>query len=551
VATIDSALELTLPAAILDLGQLLRDPTDSCSPQSVQGGTLVLPERVDASTADVLAKARNYAIARKALGIRRGQDTAVAHLRIRIVSFLSWQCLRMSRNACDVGPLAAAVADRRLTPSEALLRARHEIGAMLTESTLAGTIRDGESHFSRVHLPIRTVQWLSGGSRSQGFLTKDRMPPLPNDADALQKDAATPGPIPSVSELQEKIRAHVAGLDEQVRALSSRLVMHLARASLLRKGLDSGTGNQAVLIVGNSGCGKTFLVETAAKAIGCPFASMAATAMTSEGYVGGKLDDLFKSLMMRTRGDLHAARFGIAFTDEWDKKAIRQGRDITTTTVQQEMLVPMQGAEFQIGGKRAMERPLSFDSRGTFFAFAGAFPGLEVIIRKRKSQSGIGFSASPNAGPPAYVLDAIREYGYIREFVNRLTAVMCLPDPSLVNLEEAASNGILDQFNILVGELGLLLFPHPDATPRIAAYALESKTFYRGVRAVWWSIAETIVASGATGTELIGVADVDAAIAQVSSGVVRNVTTSKGTDGQGVMVKSEDDAFPEDILTGA
>ena len=91
---------------------------------------------------------------------------------------------------------------------------------------------------------------------------------------------------------------------------------------------------------------------------------------------------------MRARGDVRAARFGIAFADEWDKKASRNGRDVTTLAVQQEVLVPMQGAEFLISGKRSMERPIAFNSRGTFFAFAGyitanggnAYTGLGGLV---------------------------------------------------------------------------------------------------------------------------------------------------------------------------
>ena len=323
------------------------------------------------------------------------------------------------------------------------------------------------------------------------------------------------------------IAEKVISLDEQTKALSSLLVMHLARGKMLRDGRDPGTGNQAALLIGNSGCGKTWLMEVAAKAAGCPFASMSATAMTSEAYIGGKIDDLFKALVMRAKADVKAARFGIAFADEWDKKAFRHGRDVTTLAVQQEFLVPMQGAEFQIFGKRGMERPMTFDSRGTFFVFAGAFDGLAELIRKKTSRSCIGFSAGIRTRRQEYVIDSIRDYGYVREWVNRLTAVMFLPDPTLGSLERAAAGGVLDSFNALVGELGIVLFPHGEATTRMAQYALESLTFYRGIKSAWWSIAESAVASGEKGTVLVGAAEVDAAIAKISSGSANGTSDGK------------------------
>jgi ATP-dependent protease Clp ATPase subunit len=251
---------------------------------------------------------------------------------------------------------------------------------------------------------------------------------------------------------------------------------------------------------------------------------MSATAMTSEAYMGGKLDDLFRGLVMKAKGELSMARFGIAFADEWDSKAFGHGngREVTTLCVQQEILVPLQGGEFLISGKRGNERPMMFDSRGTFFAFAGSFDGLAELIGKKTNRTCIGFSAGTRTRRQEYVIDSIRSYGYIRAWVNRLSAVMFLPDPRLDSLEKAAAGAVLDSFNALVGELGIVLFPHGGSIARMAEYALESRTFYRGIKSVWWGIAEAAVAGGEKGTVLVGTAEVDAAIGRASSGAVGN-----------------------------
>lgn len=528
----DNQLDLALPSAILELGQAFAAVHAGIRVSYRPGVQQPTAEQMDALVDKVLGLVRANPTARRLIGIReRGQDEPERRVRMRAFAMLAFQSLGQpaSHLASEISDVAYASMDKKLPPGEAILRARHVIGKMVAAEQVAGGM-DGDGVCTKARLPSRALEWLSGGRGSLGFLTANKLVGimLPGIDDAGETPDAGPpegGPIPSAKRLRAMIAEKVISLDEQAKALSSLLVMHLARGKMLRDGRDPGTGNQATLLIGNSGCGKTWLMEVAAKAAGCPFASMSATAMTSEAYIGGKLDDLFKALVTKAKGDVKAARFGIAFADEWDKKAFRHGRDVTTLAVQQEVLVPMQGAEFLISGKRSIERPVMFDSRGTFFAFAGAFNGLSEMVRKKTSKSCIGFSDGARTRRQEYVIDSIRDYGYVREWVNRLTAVMFLPDPCLGSLERGAAGGVLDSFNALVGELGIVLFPHDGATTRMAEYALESRTFYRGIKSVWWSIAESAVAGGEKGTVLVGAAEVEAAIAKMSSG------SAKGTGG--------------------
>ena len=511
-------LDLDLPAQMLELGEMLSSVGSfrRVSPRQPGAKQPDVPQ-VEAFVNMVLTKATKDATARRLLGLRQNRDAD--RIRIKAVAILAWHALRLSSDSADLGELAASTADPKLPPFEALLRARNELGAAIAVDVIIGRTDGSDGPIRKAHLPGRTLEWLSGGKASMGHLTTSKLMGrlMPKGYDEPEEQTPAPAKIPSAKELRTLICERVIGLDEQVSALSSRLVMHLARAKMLRAGNDPGTGNQAILLAGNSGCGKTWLMEVAAKASHCPFASLSATAMTSEGFVGGKLDDLFRALVGKAKGEVQVARFGIAFADEWDKKASRFGRDVTTLAVTQEVLVPMQGGEFLISGKRSMERPVVFNSHGTFFAFAGAFDGLAELIRKKAGRTCIGFSAGTRTKQQEFILDAIRDYGYIREWVNRLTAVMFLPDPQLGSLEEAAAGGVLDSFNALVGELGIVLFPHGRSIARMAEYALESGTFFRGVKSVWWSLAASAVASG-KGTVLVGDAEVEAAIGRVASG---------------------------------
>lgn len=517
-------LDFTLPVEFLRLGEMLTAAgTFRRSPTRDAGRRQTNADEVESVVDALLGKYCNVAAARRLLGLHRGTARDATRVRLKAVSLLGWQHLRASVGAIDIGDISAACADPRLLPNEGLLRSRHEIGTMITEDTLIGSV-DTDGVFDKVRLSPRGLEILAGGKASMGMLTANKLAGIlvPKGLDEYERPAENAA-IPSAKELGSLIRERVIGLDEQVSALSSRLVMHLVRARMLRGGKDPGTGNQAILLAGNSSCGKTFLMSEAARLTQCPFASVSATSMTSEGYVGGKLDDLFKALVLKANGDVQASRYGIGLIDEWDKKATRfsSGREgLTTTSLQTEVLVPMAGAEFLITGKRSMERPVMFNSHGTLFCFAGAFAGLAEIMKRKGGGACMGFSSETRTKRRDYVLDSIRDYGFVREWVNRLTAVMFLPDPLVSSLEQAAAGNVLDSFNALLAELGIVLFPQGRAIHRMAAYSFESRTFYRGLKSVWWSIAEQAVASGERGTVLVGTTEVDASIARVASGSV-------------------------------
>jgi len=518
--------DYALPVEFLRLGDLLSSQGSLRRP--IRNGVQPSAEELAATVDALLDKAGKVPAARRLLGLRQGTPRDAARIRLKAVAILGWLHMRASVGSVAIGDLAAACADPRLPPNEGLLRARHEIGTMMAEDALIGDA-DSTGLFDKARLAPVGLEFLAGGRTSLGLLTANKLMGilLPKGLDEHERPAAD-APIPSSADLRTKICEKVIGIDRQVAALSSLLVLHLARARLIRAGKDGGN-NLAALLIGSSGCGKTWMLESAGSLIGCPFASISATAMTSEGYTGGKLDDLFKALVFRAKGSVQEARFGIAFTDEWDSKASGQAarhasgiRDVNTLCIQQEFLVPMQGAEFLISGKRSMERPIMFDSRGTFFAFAGAFAGLHELIRKKNGRDCIGFAAPTGARTKRqrYLLDSIHEYGYLKTWTNRLSSVLFLPDPSAESLGRAAAHGVLDGINAILGELGIVLFPHGAAIPRMARYALESRTFFRGLKSVWWAIAEEAVSAGEKGTVMVTGTVVDAAITRVASGSV-------------------------------
>ena len=519
--------DVALQGKILRLGRILSERSGSIRRHAPQQSST---EELEAMTRQLMSDVR-ASQARKTFGLKSGYETPHDALRISTVSLVAWRMLTEQSPGTSVEAVSLAITDLTKEDSaEALLIARDALARMTVERLLVLSAEGSGKWGGRLLLSPKVYSWMAGGQNSRGDfspakLGADRMRKSGGEADRDGSDAvAQTTPIPTAASLHEKIARSVIGLDGQVRALSSLLVMHLARAKMLRAGKDPGTGNTAILLIGNSGCGKSHLMSEAGRIVSCPYASQSATAWTSEGFIGGKVDSLFQALVTKAGGDLQAARFGIFHADEWDKKAFRYGSrgDITTLSIQQEVLVPMQGAEFPISGKRSMEPVVTFDSRGTFFVFSGAFDGLAELITKKTGKANIGFI--PQSGVKTkeqeFIFDAVRSYGYVREWTNRLSAAIFLSDPSIKSLKIGAAGTILNSFNALLGELGITLVPNAGAVSRMAEFALESRLFYRGIKCVWWNLAESAVSAGTTGMQKITVADVDSAISRVSSGAV-------------------------------
>ena len=306
---------------------------------------------------------------------------------------------------------------------------------------------------------------------------------------------------------------------------SCRLALHLRRAAMIRSNQDPGTPNECILLIGPSGGGKTWLVETAGRACGIPFASISATDITSEGYIGMGIDDGVKRLISDGNDDVEKARFGVLFVDEWDKKRSSNwefgGRDVAGASVQQEVLRLIEGTVFQVGGRKGSWdwAPTTFNSRGTAFAFAGAFTGLQELLDKRGGH-GIGFGPRQRASARCYLLDALVDYGMIVEFVNRISTVLMLPEPTVGQLREIAVRSVIPAFNRILTTFGAGIEPDLDATTLMADIALETGTYARGIKSIVTQLVEDIVFEVQQGTIRLGVDDVRRAVEESGLGLV-------------------------------
>ncbi len=338
----------------------------------------------------------------------------------------------------------------------------------------------------------------------------------------------TTKPLSSALELFTKLKTLVIGQDEACKVLATRGWLHLKRAEMLKAGKNVGT-NECLLFIGESGCGKTYLAETYGKLCSFPFASFNSTDATAIGYVGLDLvEDGIKSLI-RAAGDnpkdpitIEKARLGgIIFYDEFTKKMASpasnnsSGRDISGIAPQQEILKAMSGGKIIIGGKKEKETGMEFDTNGILFLFAGYVEGLDRIIaklnRKKGSMGFSGFSNQENHSVgslgkketprDAYLYDAMVDFGFIPEFVNRLTKIVQFRKLTVKDLEAIATSpsGCIASINRQLLPMGLSIKLSIQAISMMAGFCVETGMMARGLRMVVGSLVEDLVFSGAKG----------------------------------------------------
>ncbi|MCQ2542968.1 MAG: ATP-dependent Clp protease ATP-binding subunit ClpX [Lachnospiraceae bacterium] len=307
--------------------------------------------------------------------------------------------------------------------------------------------------------------------------------------------------IPAPHKLKAQLDEYVIGQEEAKKILSVAVYNHYKRvATDTMDEIEIEKSN--ILMLGPTGCGKTYLVKTLAKLLNVPLAIADATALTEAGYIGDDIESVVSKLLAAADNDVDKAESGIIFVDEIDKLAKKPNsnhRDVSGESVQQGMLKLLEGAEIEVPigatSKNAMVPMTTVNTRNILFICGGAFPDLEEVIKARiTKQAGIGFNSElkdkydkDKTLLHKVTTEDIKKYGMIPEFVGRLP-IICpldsLDEEALVKILKEPKNAILKQYQKLLALDEVDLVFDDSALAAIARKASKRDTGARALRAI-------------------------------------------------------------------
>ena len=307
--------------------------------------------------------------------------------------------------------------------------------------------------------------------------------------------------IPAPHKIKATLDEYVIGQEHAKKVMSVAVYNHYKRvATDTMDDIDIEKSN--MLMIGPTGCGKTYLVKTLAKLLDVPLAIADATSLTEAGYIGDDIESVVSKLLAAADNDVEKAEHGIIFIDEIDKIAKKKNtnqRDVSGEAVQQGMLKLLEGADVEVpigaNSKNAMVPLTTVNTRNILFICGGAFPDIESIIKERlNKQASIGFYADlkdkydndPHLLEKVTV-DDLRNFGMIPEFLGRLPVIFTLNglnEDMLVKILSEPRNAILKQYQKLLALDEVKLEFDEGALHAIAAKAMEKNTGARALRAI-------------------------------------------------------------------